>query len=118
MVLVVNDKEYPVSYATNQVDFREDEVMNNFYVSVRPLDTTDATFSELASAFKTRLVVIDDGIMDQNPDIEEVTPCTITLRGESSDLDVTLDGFIPETMNQNYSDNEEEIQIHFRKEIQ
>ena len=119
MKLIVNDKEYPVAYANNTIDFTEEEgAMNHFYISLDSESPSD--FDELASEFKTRLIVVEEAegtIFEDNPDVEQVVPHQITLLKESDETElITLTDFIPESMDLTYSDNHEQIHIHFRKE--
>ena len=115
MKLLVNNKEYVVTYATNNINFTEAEgAKNHFYIEIENNDPK--TFDEIASVFKTRLAIVNES-NEENPDIEQIIPHDIILQTNNSEELTILYGFIPESMELNYSDNQERIQIHFIKDV-
>ena len=114
MKLLVNEQEFPILFASNQITFTGDEhVMSTLSITVA--SESQAVFDALGEIFDIPGTVITQG--EGEPDIIELASFDLTIESNSNQVIATLNDYIPEYMNLNYSEQEDNIQLFFKKEV-
>lgn len=118
MVLVVDEKSYPVNSASCAINYYDSAYVVYLYINVNSENNED--FLELADALRTRITIIpaeesQSGMQEIIVNTDEATAVPMYLLKMNNEQ-ITFNNYIPESLNQTFSDFGQDIVLTFRRE--
>lgn len=118
MDLIVDNKSYLVNSASCVINYYDSAYVIQLYINLNATDNEE--FIELADALRTHIIIIPadqsasgmQEIMINTDDATAVPMYLLKTNGEH----ITFDNYIPESINQSFSDYGQDIVIALRRE--